>query len=154
MIQGKWFPQGSDLSDVLSVRESVFGRSADILDAQAWNTVVYQDCVPAATGRIHWEDDAFWLDGIGVLPAFRGRRLGDLTLRLLLFKAQSHFAKEVRLLSPPETEGFFTRLGLREAARREGLVELCIPGEEIDLDTCRACKKENCPNRTEPPVSG
>ena len=32
MIQGKWFPQGSDLSEALSVRGAVFGRGLDELD--------------------------------------------------------------------------------------------------------------------------
>jgi hypothetical protein len=28
-----------------------------------------------------------------------------------------------------------------------GLVEMMIPGEDIDLDTCRHCPKASCPNR-------
>ncbi len=147
MIQGKWFPQGSDLSEALSVRRSVFGREEDAMDAMAQNVVVFQDEIPAASGRLWWEDGAFWLGDIGVLPEFRGQRLGDLTLRLLLVKAQSHFAREVRLRCPEETEGFFARLGLREAAREGGLVEMAIPGDEIDLDSCKSCKKVGCPNR-------
>ena len=150
MIQGKWFPQGSDLSDALSVRRAVFGRDLDDLDASAQSAVVYLDDAPAASGRLWWRDGSFWLGEIGVLPDFRGCRLGDLTLRLLLFKAQSHYAREVRLLCPPETEGFFTRLGLRASGRKEGgLSELWIPGDEIDLDTCKSCRKANCPNRVE-----
>ena len=149
MIQGKWFPQGSGLSEVLSVREAVLNRGEDPLDALAQNVVVYQDGVPAATGRIRWEDGSFWLDGVAVLPDYRGRRLGDLTLRLLLFKAQSHFAREVRLRCPEETEGFFARLGLREAARTDEFLEMYVPGDEIDLDSCRSCRKANCPSRKE-----
>ena len=147
MIQGKWFPQGSDLSEALSIRQAVFAQGRDALDDLAQNVVVYQDDQPVAAGRLRWEDGAFWLDWIGVLPAWRGKKLGDLVLRLLLFKAQSHFAREVRLLCPRGTEGFFTRLGLRESASRGNSLELWIPGEEIDLDTCKACKKANCPNR-------
>ena len=92
-------------------------------------------------------DGAFWLGDVGVLPSCRGQKLGDLVLRLLLFKAQNHFAREVRLRTPPETEGFFARLGLKEAAREGGLVEMVIAGEEIDLDSCKACKKTDCPRR-------
>ena len=147
MIQGKWFPQGADLTDVLSVRGAVFARGLDDLDAEAQNTVVYLDGVPAAAGRLWWRDGSFWLGEIGVLPAYRGKRLGDLVLRLLLFKAQSHFAREVRLRTAPETEGFFARLGFREALREGGLTEMLLPGDEIDLDTCKACKKADCPNR-------
>ena len=99
--------------------------------------------------RIWWEDGVFWLGDLAVLPAFRNRRLGDLVLRLLLFKAQQHFAREVRLRCPPEVVGFFDRLGLRPAdvAPSDKLIELWIPGEKIDLDSCKSCRKEGCPNR-------
>ena len=148
MVQGKWFAPGEDLSVVLPVRSSVFGRGADALDALSWNAIVFQDGVPAGTGRIWWEDGAYRLGDIGVLESYRGQRLGDLVLRLLLFKAQSHAAKEVRLLCPRNLTGFFARLGLREeSVSASGLVEMMIPGDDIDLDTCRRCPKASCPNR-------
>ena len=147
MIQGKWFPQGADLDEAISVRRAVFGRGQDELDSEAQNAVVYLDEVPAAGGRLWWRDGSFWLGEIGVLPEHRGKKLGDLTLRLLLFKAQNHFAKEVRLRTDRETEGFFTRLGFREDFFQDGLVEMVLPGDEIELDSCKSCKKTNCPNR-------
>lgn len=149
MIQGKWIPQGGDLSEALSVRKTVLNRGEDPLDAQAQNVVVYQDGVPAATGRIRWENGAFWLDGLAVLPDCRGKRLGDLTLRLLLFKAQSHFAREVRLICPPDVEGFFSRLGFHPDGGGENAREFLLPGDEIELDSCKACRKVNCPSRRE-----
>lgn len=149
MIQGKWFAPGEDLSaGVLPVRMSVFGRGGDDLDALSWNALIYQDGVPAAAGRIWWEDGAYRLGDIGVLETFRGHRLGDLVLRLLLFKAQNHSAKEVRLRCPRNLTGFFSRLGLKEDSISDsGLVEMMIPGDDIDLDTCRHCPKSSCPNR-------
>ena len=114
MVQGKWFAPGTDLSALLPVRSAVFGTEADSLDAACWNVLVYEDSVPAATGRIWWEDGAYWLGGIGVLEEYRRRHLGDLVLRLLLYKAQSHSAREVRLVCPGNLTGFFSRLGLQE----------------------------------------
>ncbi len=151
MVQGKWFAPGSDLSALLPVREAVFGRGADALDALSWNTLVYEDSVPAATGRIWWEDGAFRLGDLAVLEERRRRRLGDLVLRLLLFKAQSHAAREVRLRCPRDLTGFFERLGLRPQPSGSGdadIVEMMIPGDQIDLDTCKNCPKASCPNRT------
>ena len=103
MIQGKWFAPGQDASPALTVRSLVFGRGQDELDNLSWSVIVLQDGDVAATGRIWWQDGAFRLGDLGVLPACRGRRLGDLALRLLLFKAQSHFAREVRLACSPDT---------------------------------------------------
>ena len=148
MIQGKWYAPGEDLSsDVLPVRQEVFGRSGSCTDPDGWNTAVFMDGQPAASGRIWWEDGAFWLGEIGVLPALRGRRLGDLVLRLLLFKAQSHSAREIRLRCPESTQDFFARLGFRPVLREGGTVEMMIPGNEVSLDSCASCKKADCPNR-------
>ena len=156
MIQGKWLPQGSDISEAVSIRGQVFGLGRDQLDDESWNTVVYQDDVPAASGRLWWKDGAFHIGDIGVLSDYRGRRLGDLTLRLLLFKAQSHFAREVRLICPSSLVGFFSRLGFREDEREtrelsgQRQVSMFLPGDEINLDTCASCKKANCPSRQGP----
>lgn len=148
MVQGKWFAPGSDLSDLLPVRTAVFGRGMDDLDAVSWNTLVFEDSVPAATGRIWWENGAFWLGDIAVLEDRRRRRLGDLVLRLLLFKAQSHAAREVRLCCPRGLTGFFDRLGLQaQPSDDPDSVEMMIPGDLIDLDTCRNCPRSACPNR-------
>ena len=148
MIQGKWFRPGEDLSaEVLPVRSAVFGNSGNATDPDGWNTLVYWDNEPAASGRIWWKEDAFWIGSVGVLPEFRGQRIGDLVLRLLLFKAQSHAAREVRLSCPRETEGFFARLGFQAVSSDNETVEMTLDGKEISLDSCASCKKQNCPNR-------
>ena len=147
MIEGKWYPQGSDLSDLLPVRQAVFSRGEDVLDAESWNVLVWQDGVPAGTGRLWWRDGAFRIGDLGVLPDWRGKRIGDLLLRLLLFKAQSPFAREVRLRCPENVTGFFSRLGFREETREGDEIEMVLPGDSILLDGCAACKKENCPSR-------
>ncbi len=148
MIQGKWFAPGEDLSgEVLPVRKAVFGVSGPDTDPESWNALVYMDGIPAASGQIWWSNDAYWLGNIGVIPSMRGQRLGDLILRLLLFKAQSHAAREIRLRCPEDTEGFFARLGFRPVSRDAGLVEMTVPGDSVSLDSCTACTKQNCPNR-------
>ena len=147
MVQGKWFAPGEDISPLISVRESVFSRAADNLDQLSWNALIYEDGVPCAAGRIWYRDGAYWLGDIGVLESCRGRKLGDLTLRLLLYKAQSHAASEVRLRCPAGTEGFFTRLGFRGCASAPDGTEMTISGDRIDLDTCKGCPKTNCPGR-------
>ena len=147
MVQGKWFAPGEDISPLISVRESVFSRAADNLDQLSWNALIYEDGVPCAAGRIWYRDGAFWLGEIGVLESHRGRKLGDLTLRLLLYKAQSHSASEVRLRCPADTEGFFSRLGFHACSSTPDETEMMISGDRIDLDTCKNCPKTSCPGR-------
>ncbi len=147
MIQGQWFAPGNDISPLVPIRQSVFSRGADALDRESWNALVLEDGVPAACGRIWYREGVYWLGDICVLESRRGRRLGDLVLRLLLFKAQSHAAPEVRLRCPSETEGFFSRLGLQPVSASGDVTEMSIRGDKIDLDTCRSCRKSDCPNR-------
>ena len=61
--------------------------------------------------------------------------------------AQSHAAREVRLECPRDVTGFFSRLGLKEESSSGDAVEMMIPGDLIDLDTCKNCPKASCPNR-------
>ena len=148
MIQGKWFSPGDDLTAVVSVRRAVLGFDVDSLDPESWNVLVFEDSVPVATGRIWWKGGSFWLGDIAVLESHRGKHLGDLVLRLLLYKAQSHSAREVRLRCPRSLTGFFSRLGLSETkSATDPDVEMMIEGDRIDLDTCSRCPKKNCPNR-------
>ena len=147
MIQGKWLAPGTDLSSVIPLRQEIFHFGADETDKISWNVRVDLDNQPVATGRIWWEDGAFRLGEIGVLPEFRGRRVGDLTLRLLLFKAQSHAAREVRLIASRNVAGFFTRLGFLPDPDASVPGEMLLPGDRIDLDTCRSCPRQDCVRR-------
>ena len=147
MVEGKWFAPGAECGQALAIRQAVFGRGADALDTLSWNVLVWHEGEACATGRLWWQDGAFWLGDVAVLPEKRGQGLGDLTLRLLLFKAESHAARLLRLASPAETAPFFARLGfVKEEPREDGLIAMSLRGEDLCLDTCRGCQKD-CPNR-------
>ena len=147
MIEGKWFAPGADAPEAFALRRQVFDRGQDALDQSAWSVVVYQQGQCAATGRIWWQDGAFFLGDIAVSPALRRQRLGDLTLRLLLFKAESHGARRIRVLAPAAIVPFFTRLGFHaEGEAANGVQPLLLLGEDLCLDSCQGCKKA-CANR-------
>lgn len=149
MIQGKWYAPGDVPAQVLAVREAVFGTGRDSTDDISWNTLIFLDGEPVAAGRIWWSEGSFVLGSIGVLPEKRGQKYGDLVLRLLLFKAREHAAGNIVLDCPDETVGFFERLGFRAAAQNSGLTRMEADGSMIDLDTCKNCRKKDCPNRQE-----
>ena len=147
MVEGQWFAPGAEIERALEIRRAVFGRGADELDALSWNVLVRYEGEDAATGRLWWQEGAFWLGDIAVLPEKRRQGLGDLTLRLLLFKAESHAARLLRLVSPSEIAPFFARLGFRtEETREGGVVAMSLRGEDLCLDSCKGCQKD-CPNR-------
>lgn len=111
MIEGKWFPQGSDIGQALGIRQAVFGRGRDALDDEAQQVVVYREGRPVGAARLWWSDGGFFAGDVGVLPEERGAGYGDLLVRLLLYKALSHNAASVSLVCPAAFTPFFERYG-------------------------------------------
>jgi ribosomal protein S18 acetylase RimI-like enzyme len=138
MVEGKWLPPGADIGPALFLRHEIFALGPDNMDAYAWQVLAINDGMPVATGRIWWEDGAFFIGMIGVLPAFRGQGFGDFTTRLLLFKAQQHNAVKVMLYAKKEAEPFFRRFGFEIVPGHEanGLSLLELNGGEILVRTC------------------
>ena len=137
MVQGRWFPMGSDISVPLSLRQSVFGRGADALDGQSQHVVVFEtEDSPVGAARLWWADGAFQLGDIGVLESKRGKGYGDLLVRLLLFKALTHNASLIALKTPKETEAFFAQYGFVSGGEEDGMIAMSIRGEDVQLSHC------------------
>ena len=136
MVQGRWFPSGSDLSLPISLRENVFGRGMDALDAMAQHVVVYESDEPVAAARLWWQDGAFRIGDIGVLADKRDRGFGDLLVRLTLYKALTHCASLIRLECAPEVKPFFAQYGFQTDGEENGLVQMSILGENVQLSHC------------------
>lgn len=148
MVQGTWFPTGSDISEALAVRKAVFGTEADPLDAIAQQVVVYREGKPVGSARLWWADGAFRLDRLGVLPDERNKGYGDLLIRLLLFKALTHSAGTIALHTPEDTRGFFAKYGFVADGEENGLVAMHILGDDVHLSHCGG-NCASCQNRSE-----
>ena len=131
MVEGKWFAPGTDIGPCEEIRQAVFGRGVDEMDKLSWNVIVWHDGMAAGTGRLWWQEGAFWLGDIAIPEEKRGKKLGDLVLRLIC---------------PKETAAFFARLGFKPESELDGgQLQMMLRGEDLCLDTCKGCKK-NCPN--------
>jgi len=137
MVEGKWLAPGQEISSALYIREAVLGQSADKWDKESWNALVFSDSIPVTTGRIRYFEGEFLLENICVLPAYQHQGFGDVLTRLLLFKAQQHGARHVRLFCAEESRGYFKKFGFTEEA--DG--SLYLSGTDICLDNCRNCGK-------------
>lgn len=142
MIEGKWFPPGTGIAQALQVRRAVLEKGPDDADLMAWQAVAYFAGHAAGTGRIWWQDGAFWLGDICVLPEFRKQRLGDFLVRLLLYKAQQHSARRVMLQAPQDMMPFFEKYGftVEGTPGQDGSITLTLEGKDILLDGCAGCK--------------
>lgn len=147
MVQGRWYPVGSNIELPLSIRRAVLGRGRDALDDQAQQVIVFREDRAVGSARLWWQDGAFRMGDVAVLPEERGRGFGDLLVRLLLFKALTHNALKITLFTPPETETFFAKYGFQADERREQGVEMSILGEKVQLSHCSGqCEKCDHPS--------
>jgi len=124
MITNRWFLGADDISDALSIRDSVFVKEHsvdkqdefDTLDKSALHLVLYADKIAVGCARMVSQDGYFKFGHIAVLKEHRGKHYGDLIMRLLLFKAFDMGAKEARLDALPKASAFYQRFGFMRCA--------------------------------------
>ena len=153
MIRGKFLTSADDASAVLSVREAVLRAEglpggADCHDKMAVYALVFDETdSPSGSGRLYLHDDRFLIGCVGVLPEKRGKGLGDLILRMLLYRAQELNAPEVYALVRPGGEAFYAQYGFKPSGEEEadewGITHtlLRVKADEIVESGCHAHKK-------------
>lgn len=128
MVEGRWYPQGADIGVPLAVRQAVFGAERDALDGEAQQVAVFGENGSAVgAARLWWAEGDFWAGDIGVLPQARGKGYGDLLVRLLLYKAASHGAACLRIVSPAALAPFFVRYGFTADGAGDPLPMRAVP---------------------------
>lgn len=121
MIRGTILSGRGDLSACKAIRMKVFveeqgfseQEEMDDLDAVSLHGLVWYDEQPAATGRLYEQDGVFHAGRFAVLPAYRGRGLGDLVVRLMVNKAFELGADEVHLGAQDQAMKFYEKIGFR-----------------------------------------
>ena len=122
MITSVFIPGTEDLSEPFDIRREVFideqsvpeDEEYDAFDAQALHLVVYVDEQPAATGRIWHDGKDFRIGRLAVLKQYRGQQLGDLALRLLLYKAFSSGAQHIKISAQTYIMPLYSKFGFKE----------------------------------------
>lgn len=121
MITSVFIPGDKDLAEPFAIRREVFveeqgspeAEEFDTFDSSALHLMVYVDEKSAATGRV-WHDGAgFRIGRLAVLPQYRGQKIGDLSLRLLIYKAFSSGAEEVSVSAQSYLKRFYEKFGFR-----------------------------------------
>ena len=133
MITSAFIPGTEDISEPFAIRKEVFVKEQNIsedeefdeFDAQALHLIVYVDEQPAATGRIWHDGKAFHIGRFAVLKRFRGQKIGDLALRLLLYKTFSSGAQVVEISAQTYIVPLYKKFGFKEYG--EEYIEAGIP---------------------------
>lgn len=121
MVTSVFIPGNEDISEPLEIRREVFieeqgwpeSAERDGFDETALHLMVYADEAPAATGRI-WHDGAFRIGRLAVRKQFRGQKIGDLALRLLIYKAFSSGAEELSVSAQTYIAPLYRKFGFKE----------------------------------------
>ena len=125
-----------------------FDHARDRDDDMAFYAVCFdENDIPAGTGRLRIDEDShFRIDFLGVLPQKRGKYIGDLLARMLLFKAQDLNAASVFITCPKNTVRFFARYGFSVFVETDEQAEMSVAGDEIRLEgSCSRQKGAACP---------
>lgn len=121
MIKGIWLKGFEDIDHALAIRTKVFIHEQgvdpeiemDELDQQAEHLVVYDDDQPVATGRLIKDKENYLMGRIAVLKEFRGQKLGDFVVRVMLRRAFDEGAKEIHIHAQLQVQGFYEKLGFK-----------------------------------------
>jgi predicted GNAT family N-acyltransferase len=121
MVTSVFIHGNEDTSEPLEIRREVFveeqgwpeSTERDRFDETALHLMVYVDEIPAATGRI-WRDGRFRIGRLAVRKQFRGQKIGDLALRLLVYKAFSSGAKSISAGVQTYIAPLYKKFGFKE----------------------------------------
>ena len=121
MITSVFISGTEDLSEPFAIRREVFideqgcpeAEEYDEFDVQAMHLVVYIDEVPAATGRIWHDGKSLRIGRLAVKKKFRGQKIGDLALRLLIYKAFSSGAQTLEISAQTYIMPLYAKFGFK-----------------------------------------
>lgn len=121
MITNEWIPGNQNPAIVYEIRKKVFveeqrcdpSRERDCFDEQAMHLIVTVDGVAVGTGRIYHDGRHFKIGRLCVLKEYRGQGIGDLAIRLLLYKVFG-YAGEVHIGAQKYLENFYGKFGFQK----------------------------------------
>lgn len=144
MITGKFLTSNDDINVALAMRSEVFpGSGRDERDAMAIYAVTFSEAgEPGSAGRLFMDDDnVITIDCVGTVERLRGQGLGDLVMRMLLYRVLEMNLDRVKLSCVPGIAPFFMRYGFHQTAQAgESLIEMQAENAEINIEgTCKHC---------------
>lgn len=157
MIETVWTFGNENLTDAHAIRRVVFieeqhideADELDGTDAACLHLVVYDEGVPAATGRVMVGREAFVIGRIAVLPAYRGRKLGALTVRLLIHACTQMGGDQQIVHAQISARGFYEKLGftaIGDVYEDAGIPHITMT-HNGGCEDCGSCENNHCTAR-------
>lgn len=104
-----------DVRKKVFVEEQGFQHEFDDIDSKAYHAIILDDQSVIATGRLYTDDGLLYHIGrIAVLPAYRGRHIGQMVVSVLEQKATQCKGTSISLSAQCRAAGFYKKLGYTE----------------------------------------
>ena len=152
MIRGKFMTSMDDTSPIFDIRMRVFVEEQGFLaeterdefDNMAIYALVFdEDDRPAGTGRLYVDlDNHFRVSRICVLKDARGQGLGDLIMRMLLYRAQELNVASVYIEAQLPVVEFYARYGFQpfgDIRYNEGAAHRMMKAEASEINIEGTC---------------
>ena len=144
MISTKWFQGRDSLNIVLEIRKKVFCEElkigqdliSDVYDDFAFNAVVFEDDVPAGTGRLLFKEGKYIIDMLCVLKEFRSNHYGDLIVRMLVRKAVNMGAENTYATVNGNCMYLFENIGFEKITTYENGESLMVKVGDVGGHCC------------------
>ncbi len=155
MIRGKFILSGDPQTEIIyDIRRRVFveeqgfalEHEIDAHDRMAvYALVMDDDGTPGATGRLYIdENDQFAIGRVCVLREMRGQYMGDLVMRMLLYRATELGCTSMRVSAQLPVVPFYARYGLKptgEIYDDEGVPHRLMVALRDEIDIEGSCSK-------------
>ena len=152
MIESRWVFGRENLNEVIKVRMEVFRNElghdiiTDADDEFALHVLIGEDGVDYASGRIYDKDGEFYIGMICVDKRVRGKKLGELLVKLLISRGLELMAKKIYVNARACAAGFYEKLNFETCgdeyidANGEKTVPMVLLRENSPVQTgCAGC---------------
>ena len=142
MISTRWFQGIDNLSVVLDIRKEVLleaDKLTDFYDEFAFNAVLYEDDLPAGTGRLLFKEGKYFIDKLCIKKQFTGLRYEDLLVRLLVRKAVTIGAEKTYIEADENLEKTLENIGFIKVS---GDITLMVKEGDVGGHCCGDCPEK------------
>lgn len=125
MISTRMFQGKDNLSQVLDIRKEVLAETdniTDFYDDFAFNAVLYEDDIPAGTGRLLFKEGKYFIDMLCVRNQFKGFNYEDLLIRLLVRKAVTIGAEKTYMEADQDLQKILENIGFIQETKGKNLM--------------------------------
>ena len=127
MISTKWLQGRENISAALDLRKNIFCQElnmdeesiSDFYDEFAFSLVLYEDDIPAGTGRLLFRDGKYFIDMVCVVNELRGRNYGDLLVRMLVRRAYDMGAEKTYASVCKDCLNLFENIGFEKVSLQD-----------------------------------